>query len=124
LAGAETWHRILNAIERLAGECSGPNCDVAHFRAPHSALEFAVQREEPRDRPMWDESECGDKRNSAADVLSSWLIVGVIALGVAVGLGVQLFMPTSIMASRDAVKPGEIPTVLSAIAPVDDDRQR
>jgi uncharacterized protein HemX len=76
---------------------------------------------------MWDESECGEKRSSAADVLSSWLIVGAIALGVAVGLGVQLFMPdrsASITASRDAQEPGEIPTVLSAIAPTDDDRQR
>jgi hypothetical protein len=76
---------------------------------------------------MWDESECGDRRSSTADVLSSWLIVGVIALGVAVGLGVQLFMPdrsVSITASRDSLESSEISTVLSAIAPADDDRQR
>jgi len=76
---------------------------------------------------MWDDSECGDKRNSAADVLSSWIIVGAIALGVAVGLGLQLFTTeraATITANRDAPAPGEIPTVLSAIAPADDDRQR
>jgi hypothetical protein len=76
---------------------------------------------------MWDDSECGDKRNSAADVLSSWIIVGVIALGVAVGLGLQLFTTersTTITANRDASAPGETPTVLSAIAPAGDDRQR
>ena len=76
---------------------------------------------------MWNDSECGDRRNSAADVLSSWLIVGVIALGVVVGLGLELFATdksASIMASRDALEPGELPAVMSAIAPADDDRQR
>jgi hypothetical protein len=76
---------------------------------------------------MWDERECGDKRNSAADVMSSCVIVGVIVVGVAVGAGLQVFMvDTSApsMAGRVALEPGEIPTVLSAIAPADDSRQR
>jgi hypothetical protein len=76
---------------------------------------------------MWDERECGDKHNSAADIISSWVIVGVIVVGVAVGAGFQLFMmDTSApnMAGRVALESSEIPTVLSAIAPADDSRQR
>jgi hypothetical protein len=35
---------------------------------------------------MWDESECGDERNSAADVRSSWVIAVAILFGMAAGL--------------------------------------
>jgi hypothetical protein len=74
---------------------------------------------------MWDERECGDKRNSAADLLSSWIIVAAIVSGVAVWSGLPLLMrDTSApnVASREV--PGEIPLVLNIFAPADDNRQR
>jgi hypothetical protein len=68
---------------------------------------------------MWDERDCGDKRSSAADVLSSRLIVGLIMLGVAAGAGLQLFMTDTSAritpAGRDAPAPGEKPMVLDAV---------
>lgn len=76
---------------------------------------------------MWDERECGDKRNSAADILASWIIVAVILLGMAAWSGLRLFMTDAsapIVAGRDAPEPGEIPMVLNAVAPTDDNRQR
>jgi len=86
-----------------------------------------VQHEKERDRPMWDERESGDKRSSAADILSSWIIVALILLGVVAWSGFRLFMTDAsapVVASRDAPEPGEIPMVLNAIAPTDDNRQR
>jgi len=76
---------------------------------------------------MWDERECGDKRNSAADILASWIIVALILLGVAAWSGFRLFMTDAsapVVASRDAPEPSEVPVVLNAIAPTGDNRQR
>ncbi len=76
---------------------------------------------------MWDERESGDKRNGAADILASWIIVAAILLGMAAWSCLRLFMTDAsapIVAGRDAPEPGGIPVVLNAVAPTDDNRQR
>ena len=41
---------------------------------------------------MWDERDCGDKRNSAADIRSSWVIVAAILIGMAAWSDLQMFI--------------------------------
>lgn len=45
-----------------------------------------------RDRPMWDDRECGEKRASAADIRSSWVIVAALLFGMAAWSNLQLLM--------------------------------
>ena len=41
---------------------------------------------------MWDERDCGDKRNSVADIRSSWIIIAAIILGMAAWWDLQLLL--------------------------------
>ena len=68
---------------------------------------------------MWDESECGEKRADAADILSSWALVAAILLGIAVWPVLQLLLTDAtepIPAGRDASAPSEIPPIPNAMA--------
>jgi len=69
---------------------------------------------------MWNERECGEKRASAADIRSSWVIVAAILLGMAAWSNLQLLMTNTtapIVANRETSTPDEIPLILNAIAP-------
>ena len=41
---------------------------------------------------MWDDRECSEKRASAADIRSSWVIVAALLLGMAAGWDFQLLL--------------------------------
>jgi hypothetical protein len=78
--GCDNAHRI------------APNCDLAHSPTSHFVLGFAIQHEKKRGRPMWDDRECSEKRASAADIRSNWVIVAALLFGMAAWSNLQLLM--------------------------------
>ncbi len=68
---------------------------------------------------MWDDGECRESRADGSAIISSWVIVALILVGVFAWWPLDQIMTTTapIVADRDALGSGESPAVPDAVAP-------
>ena len=69
---------------------------------------------------MWDDGECRESRADGSAIISSWVIVALILVGVFAWWTLDQIMTNAtapIVAGRDALGSGESPAVPVAVAP-------